>query len=123
MVHLLTTSLTAPSVPWGMAFGLAGNLHVVNHNNHTVSIFTPEGKYTSQYNSQVQNPIGIAIDEEGCKVIGEYYDNISSRLSILGSENNLVHTIQAFKLVNGVAMDKDGYVYICSYNTNRVLRY
>ena len=48
---------------WGMAFDLAGNLHVVDHsNNNTVSIFTPEGKY---YNSQVKNPAGIAIDEEG----------------------------------------------------------
>ena len=53
------------SNPWGMAFDLAGNLHVVDFNNHTVSIFN----------------------------------------------------------IHGVAMDKDGYVYICSYSTNQVLKY
>ena len=114
------------SNPWGMAFDLAGNLHVVDHNNNTVSIFTPEGKYISQYNSQVQNPSGIAIDEEGYKFIGEYHSNSSynyNRLSILGPENNMVHTIQAFNRVSGVAMDKDGYVYVCSYNTSQVLKY
>ena len=115
------------SCPWGMAFDLAGNLHVVNHTNNTVSIFTPEGKYISQYNSQVKTPIGIAIDEEGYKFIGEYSDsNYSynySRLSILGPENSMVHTIQAFRGIFGVAMDKDGYVCICSYSTNQVLKY
>ena len=115
------------SNPWGMAFDLAGNLHVVDHNNNTVSIFTPEGKCISQYNSQVKSPIGISIDEEGYKFIGEYYNSNSSynysRLSILGPENNMVRTIQAFRNIYGVAMDKDGYVYICSYSTNQVLKY
>ena len=99
---------------------LAGNLHVVDYSNNTVSIFTPEGKYISQYNSQAQRPICIAIDEEGYKFVGESYN---SRLLILGPENNLVCTIQAFNQVYGVAMDKDGYVYVCSYSTNRVLKY
>ena len=108
------------SNPWGMAFDLAGNLHVVDYSNNTVSIFTPEGKYISQYNSQAQRPICIAIDEEGYKFVGESYN---SRLLILGPENNLVCTIQAFNQVYGVAMDKDGYVYVCSYSTNRVLKY
>ena len=108
------------SYPWGMAFDLAGNLHVVDHNNNTVSIFTPEGKYISQYNSQVQRPMGIAIDEEGYKFVGESYNG---RLLILGPENNLVHTIQAFNQVYGVAMDKDGYVYVCSCSTKQVLKY
>ena len=108
------------SSPWGMAFDLAGNLHVVDHNNNTVSIFTPEGKYISQCNSQVQRPIGITIDENGYKFIGEYYNN---RLSILGPDNNLVRAIQGFQNTSGVTMDKDGYVYICSYGTNHVLKY
>ena len=112
------------SNPWGMAFDLVGNLHVVDHTNNTVSIFTPEGKYISQYNSQVQNPSDIAIDEEGYKFVGESYSDYgSSRLSILGPENNLVHTIQGFNQVFGVAMDKDGYVYVSSYSTNQVLKY
>ena len=112
------------SCPCGMAFDLAGNLHVVDYNNNAVSIFTPEGKFISQYNSQVQCPIGIAIDEEGYKFVGESYNGYgSSRLSILGPEKNLVHTIRAFNQVYGVAMDKDGYVYVCSYGACQVLKY
>ena len=112
------------SYPWGMAFDLAGNLHVVDHSSNTVSIFTPEGKYISQYNSQVKNPTGIAIGEGGYKFVGEHYNDYGySRLSILGPENNLVRTIQAFNQVFGVAVDKDGYVYVCSYSTNQVLKY
>ena len=108
------------SKPWGMAFDLAGNLHVVDNSNHTVSIFTPEGKYISQYNGQMQHPFGIVIDENGYKFIGEYSNNC---LSIFGPDNNLVRRIQGFRNVPGVAMDKDGYVYFCSYGTSQVLKY
>ena len=111
------------SYPWGMAFDLVGNLHVVDNSNNTVSIFTPEGKYISQYNSQVQRPIGIAIDEEGYKFIGDGFGSTCSRLLILGPENNLVRTIQTFRNIYGVAMDKDGYVYVSSCSTNYVLKY
>ena len=73
----------------------------------------------------MQNPSDIAIDEEGYKFIGgkSYNDYNYSCLSILGPENNLVRTIQAFNQVYGVAMDKDGYVYVCSYGSHQVLKY
>ena len=51
--------------PWGLAFDQCGNLHVADTNTSTIKVFTPQGQYTSQYSSGVNQPSGIAIDEEG----------------------------------------------------------
>ena len=57
--------------PWSLTFDPYGNLHVANYTSN-VSIFSPDGKYISQYVSQVTNPAGIAIDE-GYMFIKDYY--------------------------------------------------
>ena len=51
--------------PWGLAFDGSGNLHVADTNTSTIKVFTGDGGYVTSYDSEVNQPAGIAIDDEG----------------------------------------------------------
>ena len=52
--------------PWGLAFDPQGFLHITAYTSHCIKMYTPNGQYVSTYGSgTIQNPAGIAIDEEG----------------------------------------------------------
>ena len=111
------------SGPWGLTFDPSGNLQVANYGNGYITIFSPEGNYITQYNSQVTQPAGIAIDVEGHTVIGENYNSGYSRVAILNSSHQLIRHVQSFCYAVGVAIDKEGSVYVCNFNQNQVYKY
>ncbi|XP_064387342.1 E3 ubiquitin-protein ligase TRIM71-like [Halichondria panicea] len=109
--------------PWGLAFDNEENLHVADYTSHLIKVFTPEGKFVSQYGSGIiQSPAGIAINDEGFTFIGEH-KSTRSRLIILNSQHQQVHTIQNFNYVLGVCNDKDGNVFVCDHSNKRVMKY
>ena len=63
-----------------------------------------------------------AIDEEGYTFIAEFSGN-NSRFSVLGPNHQLIHHVQNFTNAAGITMDKEGFVYVCSYSTNQVFKY
>lgn len=116
------------SGPWGLAIDLSGNLHIVNSALNCVKIFTTEGKYLSTYGEgQLNQPAGIAIDEEGSCFIGEHYNRDSSynysRLRIFNSQYQHVKDITNFRNTTGVTLDKDGNVYIADYSNSSVKKH
>ena len=111
------------STPWGLTFHPSGNLHVANYNSNYIAIFSPEGNYITQYDSQVSRPAGIAIDVEGHTVVGEYYNSGYSRIAILNSSHQLIRHVQSFYYAAGVAIDKEGSVYVCNFNQFQVYKY
>ena len=125
------TGSTAENVklnnPTGVALDPSGNLHVTNNDSSDVIIFTPEGKYVSKYSCGVSRLAGIVIDEEGFSFVTDnYYYNSGSSLSRLVVFNPLhqhIHTIQAFHCAKGVTIDKEGFIYVASYNKRLVYRY
>ena len=112
--------------PWGLAFDNDGNLNVADYGFHSIRVFTPEGKYISQYASE-RYPSGITIDDEGFTIIGEHYNSNNSyyysRIYILNSQHQQIHTIQNFRYVGGVCLDRDGHIFVCDYQSNRVMKY
>ena len=110
--------------PWGVAFDPSGYLHVTNYGSSDVTVFSPEGKYKTKYSCGVSKLGGIAIDEEGYSFVAEnYYYSSSSRLLIFNHLHEHVHSIQAFRYAKGVAVDKDGFIYVASYIHNTVYKY
>ena len=111
--------------PWGIAFDLQGNLHVVSYNSsiYGVNIFTPEGHhYLHTYGDEnLTNPSGIAIDEEGYSFVAE--DNgTSSRLQVFNPQHNLIKTITGFKGSEGVTITRDGTFLIGDYGNYCIRR-
>ena len=115
------------SKPWGLAFDPSDNLHVTCFNSGCVKVFTADGKYLEEYgNNALKNPTGIAIDEEGYSIVTDYYNSNTSycysHFHVFDPEHKKVHSVQNFKRAYGVALDKDGCIYIADHD-NRVMKY
>ena len=123
------TGSTAENVklnnPRGVALDPNGNLHVTNYDSSDIIIFTPEGKYVTKYSCGVSRLGGIVIDEEGFSFVTEdYYSGSSlSRLFVFNPLHQHIHTIQAFYYAIGVTIDKEGFIYVTSYDERLVYKY
>ena len=118
---------SALSRPWGVALDPKGNLHVTNYGSTNVVIFTQEGKYVSKYSCAASKLTGIAIDEEGYSFVADdkynTYNGIYSKIYIFDPLHKRIHTLQSFKNARGVAVDRDGYIYVASCSDKRIYRY
>lgn len=81
---------------YALAFDDDGNIHVVESNNHRISVFQPDGTFVRKYGSngvgdgQLQTPRGIAIND-GLAYIG---DAANTRIVIFDATNgNFVRNI------------------------------
>ena len=106
--------------PWGIAFDPSGNLHVVNHTSPCVKVFTPDGKYVTQYGSgQMASAAGIAIDEEGYSFVTEH----NSQVFVFDPQHKLLTSYQGFRYPVGMCFDKEGFLYLADSRNNQVKKY
>ena len=106
-----------------------GNIHVTIYSQNYVQVFPPEGTdqlYT--YNNPAgysTSPTGIAIDDEGYIFILSRYSN-TNYLNVLSPQKAQVNLISQFHnsyTCYGMALDKDGHVYIADYGYSRIMKY
>lgn len=136
--------------PWGLAFDQSGNLHVADTNTSQIKVFTPQGQYVNQYNSGVSQPAGIAIDDEGNVFIsdsgcigslptfgpgagvpaiqmGGYHLRGQvpqpNQVCVLNSKHNIIHSFGTNQDGAGITIDKEGFIYVCSFNNYQVHKY
>ena len=126
--------------PWGLAIDQCGNLHVADTNTSKIKVFTTQGKYVSQYNSGVRRPAGIAIDEEGNIFIADYgLSNTfygggmqgfqhyghghNMQVCVLNSKHNVIHSFGDNQNATGITIDKNGFIYVCCYNSCQVNKF
>ena len=108
-----------------------GNIHATIMNQNYVQVFPPEGTnqpYT--YNNPTgysTSPTGIAIDDEGYIFILSRLNNTSvNYLNVLSPQKQQVNLISQFHNsynCYGMALDKDGHVYIPDYGNSRIMKY
>ena len=134
------------NAPWGLTFDQCGNLHVVDTNSNTIKVFTPQGQYITQYNSGVNQPACIAIDEEGNIFVTNHNSSnfgfaararktksnqshahmsqtsqSNDMVCILDSKYNIIRSFGATNQnATGITIDKEGFIYICSMNYHQV---
>ena len=119
LYHITGSNIQAP---WGVAFDQCGNLHIADTRSCNIKIFTSEGQYITQYSSQVNYPAGIVIDLEGNTFITEHSSGYnSSRLCILNSQHNVLHSINtAAQYATGITVNKNGSIYLCGHQECKV---
>ena len=141
--HITGNALNNSAInsPWGLAFDQHGNLHVADTDTSSILVFTRQGQFVSKYNSGVTQPAGIAIDEEGnifvadsgysrmCKMQPARRKNMfpiaqSKEVCILNSQlaYDTKHYFGTGRSASGIAIDKDGFVYVCNMN-NKVYKF
>ena len=107
--------------PMGLAFDLLGNLLVTEHECHSLTVLSPNGKFLKKYNhSNMTYPAGIAVDAAGYALVVNY--NPGS-LSIFDNCGTFVHSVRGFNYPFDVAVSAEGCVWIADYYNKRLLKY
>jgi uncharacterized protein YjiK len=129
------------NAPWGLAIDQWGNLHVADTNTATIKVFTTEGKYVTEYNSGVNHPAGITIDEDGNIFIADNRNSKygygayqtrghthtgrtqSNLVTVLNSKYSIIHSFGANQNAAGITIDKNGFIYVCSFDNCQVHKF
>ena len=117
------------SCPHEMAIDVQGNVYVVDAGNNRIQVFTVDGEYLRQFGSkeegeQLQDPISIAIDTCNFIYVSE---GGRSCISIFSTAGEFIKSFGGrgkgsmhFDQLYGIAVDKNGKLYVCSTLSNFV---
>ena len=125
------TDLSNPLGRVGLAFTREGHLIVVEFRKHCITIVDPTNgrkiRSFGQYGSgQVQfaYPSGVAVTQDGCIVVVDWFYN---RLQVLTAEGAFIATVGSygslplqFQCPDSIAVDHNGKVFVTEYGNNRV---
>ena len=104
--------------PRDLAFDPSGNLHVADARLKRVKVFSRIGDYITEYGrGQLNKALYIAINEEGYSFVSE-----GSTLSIFDPQHKHIFRIENIDS-RGVALDKDGHVYIANNDKREILKF
>ena len=103
--------------PWGLAFDPSGNLHVADSKLRCVKVFSPRGDYITEYGrGQFNTARYIAINEEGYSFVS------NDTLSIFDPRHKRIFRSENITY-RGVALDKDGHVYVANNDKKEILKF
>ena len=104
-----------------VAVDTEGNLHIAMHSVQSIKVTTLGGELVREYGGgQLQDPRGVAVDEDGYCLVGDWN---GKALHIFDPQGKPVHSIKHTGHVCGVALDKEGSVYVAEYGSNTVHKY
>jgi DNA-binding beta-propeller fold protein YncE len=119
--------------PTGVAVDAAGNILVVDTDNHRVQIYDPQGKFLSGFgkqgngNGEFYRPSHIAIDPKGRIFISDTGNN---RIQIFDSKGKYLSSVGSvgskpglFAEPKGIALDKAGNLWVVDRRNHRLQKF
>ena len=107
--------------PFGVAFGMSGDVHVTGYGSNSLTVYTPSGQFVRKYDqTHLKGPIGIAIDSAGYSLVT---NNSPGSVSIYDLSGRFIHSIEGFNQPFGVSVSYDGSVWVGDFGNNRLVKY
>ena len=109
-----------------------GFVYISDWGNHRIQMFTLEGKYISQFGTcgsgpgQIHYPTGLVINNNLLYAV----DGDNHRVSVFTTDGQFVRSFgekgnkkDQFNGPRGITAGKEGYLYICDFDNNRLVMY
>ena len=113
--------------PYDIVGTEAGNVIVSDSDNHRLQEFTPQGEPVTCYHGNLKRPMGLCLSKTGHMYVTEFEKH---QLNVLDKNGKWVWSLGKYGTregemcyPTGVAIDNDGFVYVCDQGNNRVLVY
>ena len=121
--------------PSDVAIDSEGLVYVTDRDNHRIQKFTSAGKFVKSFGShgsgpgQLNKPVGIAIDTAGTGLVYVSEDG-NHRVSVFTSDDIFFRNfgsygskIDQFRYPRMLAFDKNGFLYVCDLENDRMVIY
>lgn len=112
--------------PWDVTFSAAnGKLLVADSDNNCIASYTPDGRYLGIFNKgKLRGPAGVTADRQGFILVTEKYSN---QVTVFYKDGVFIHkfgrygpAVGQFNAPYGIALGKNGNVYVADCNNKRV---
>ena len=121
------------NTPHGITVDTAGRVYVADRENDRIQVFTPEGKFITQWkNPALGRPYGVRIGLDGLIYVADGGEQPKSppersKITVLNLQGEVVATFGRwgnydgqFAVAHGVAVAPDGSIYVCDITGQRV---
>ena len=108
--------------PKDIDFDAQGNIYVVDFLQHEVLVFGDDGQYLRHFGEGEQGK-GDLTEPQGLCVSGDYVyvtERYNHRVSVFRTSGEFVHSIGELKFPKGIAVDHDGFVFVCDVGNGRI---
>jgi|GEM_PF-7065955 len=111
-----------------------GNIYVPDYGNSRLQVFTSDGSYVTTWDASgglLGLPTAVAVDADDNVYVADYsLSENQVRILKIDRDGNHLLTIDTdergedwFGHIAGIAVDRDGNLYVCESGTNRILKF
>ena len=111
--------------PFDMSIDDEGMVYVTDNTNACIKKFTLQGEFVALIEGQICTPRGIAIDGNNVLYVtnNHFVSMFDTNGKFLGKFGKRGIGDADFKYPHGVVVDKNGDLYVCDCNRNRIVVY
>ena len=107
--------------PRAVALDLDENVHIATFGASVIKVFSKGGEFVREYGKGILNsPSGVAVDQFRYCIVGDWYSNA---VYMFDPHGQYIHKIGLSSNVCGIAVDKEGFIYVVEYGNRKIHKF